>query len=146
MADMMKRDQQWPRDYFGSLLNQFLRPYNDESTVETNLWSPAVDIKEEKDHYIVKADIPGVEKENIHVSLENNVLCIKGERKQETKEEREGYSRIERVQGQFYRRFALPDTTDETKIKAKYKKGVLEIVIPKRENARSKNIEVRIEE
>lgn len=144
MADMMKRDQ-WPKDYFGSLLNQVLRPY-DESSVETNLWNPAVDIKEDKDKYTVIADIPGVEKENIHVSLENNVLCIKGERKYENKEEKEGYSRVERMQGQFYRRFALPDTTDETKIKAKYKKGVLEITIPKRENAKKKNIEVRIEE
>ncbi|AHE66405.1 Hsp20/alpha crystallin family protein [Legionella oakridgensis] len=146
---LIKRDpQSWPRDYFNTMLNQFLRPFNFEegADVETTLWSPAVDIKEKKDKYIVVADIPGVEKDDIHVSLENNTLTIKGERRSEKKEEKEGYSRIERVHGQFYRRFVLPETTDESKIQAKYKKGVLEVIIPKKENAKSKKVEVRVEE
>ena len=147
MNDLSKRDQQqWPRDYFGSLLNQFLRPFNEDSTAQTTLWSPAVDIREHKDRYVVVADLPGVEKEDIHLSLENNTLTIKGERRYEKTEEKEGYSRVERMQGQFYRRFMLPETTDESKIKAKYKKGVLEVTIPKKEGKQAKKIEVHIEE
>lgn len=146
---LIKRDQQsWPRDYFNTMLNQFLRPfdYEEEKSAETNLWSPAVDIKEKNDKYIVIADLPGVEKDNIDVSLENNTLTIKGERKYEKKEEEEGFSRIERMQGQFYRRFVLPESTDESKIKAKYKKGVLEITIPKKENTKAKKITVQVED
>ncbi|KTD20301.1 Hsp20/alpha crystallin family protein [Legionella londiniensis] len=146
---LIKRDQQsWPRDYFNTMLNQFLRPfdYEEGKSAETNLWSPAVDIKEKNDKYIVIADLPGVEKDNIDVSLENNTLTIKGERKYEKKEEEEGFSRIERMQGQFYRRFVLPESTDESKIKAKYKKGVLEITIPKKENTKAKKITVQVED
>ncbi|GGI85961.1 Hsp20/alpha crystallin family protein [Legionella impletisoli] len=144
---IMKREQQgWPRDYLSTVLNEVLRPFNFEEEAETTLWSPAVDIREEKDKYIVKADIPGVEKDDIHLSLENNMLTIKGERRYEKKEEKEGFSRIERVQGQFYRRFALPETTDESKIKASYKKGVLEVTIPKKANEKAKKINVKIED
>ncbi|MCP0914097.1 MULTISPECIES: Hsp20/alpha crystallin family protein [Legionella] len=145
---LIKRDQQiWPRDYLSTMLNQFLRPFNyeEDTGTDASLWSPAVDIKETNDKYIVTADLPGVEKDDIHLSLENNALTIKGERRYEKTEEKEGFSRIERMQGQFYRRFILPETTDESKIKAKYKKGVLEIVIPKKEN-KSRKIEVRVEE
>ncbi|WP_133130013.1 Hsp20/alpha crystallin family protein [Legionella yabuuchiae] len=145
--NIMKREQQgWPKDYLSTVLNEVLRPFNFEEEAETTLWSPAVDIREEKDRYIVKADIPGVEKDDIQLSLENNMLTIKGERRYEKKEEKEGFSRIERVQGQFYRRFALPDTTDESKIKASYKKGVLEVVIPKKANEKAKKINVKIED
>lgn len=146
---LIKREQQtWPRDYFNTMLNQFLRPldYDEEKSAETNLWSPAVDIKEKNDKYIVIADLPGLEKDDIHISLENNTLTIKGERQYEKKEEEEGFSRVERFQGQFYRRFVLPETTDETKIQAKYKKGVLEVSIPKKENTKAKKINVQIED
>lgn len=146
---LIKRNQQtWPRDYFNNMLDQFLRPFEgeEEASVETNLWSPAVDIKEKEDKYIVIADLPGVEKDDIHISLENNTLTIKGERQYEKKEEKEGFSRIERMQGQFFRRFVLPETTDESKIQAKYKKGVLEVTIPKKENAKSRKIDVKVED
>lgn len=135
-----------PADYFGGMLGQFLRNWEDESSVDTTLWNPAVDIKEEQDKYVVCADLPGVEKKDIHVSLTNNALTIRGERRYEKSENKEGYSRMERLQGQFYRRFMLPETTDESHIKAKYKKGVLEIIIPKKPSAQSKEIEIRIEE
>lgn len=145
--NIMKRSSNpVPRDAFEAMWNQFLRPFSDESTHEPNLWSPAVDVREDKDAYVVVADLPGVEKDNIHLSLENNTLTIKGERHHEKKEERAGYSRVERMQGQFYRRFVLPETTDESKIKAQYKKGVLEVIIPKKDNAKSKKIDVEIED
>ncbi|MDP1602380.1 MAG: Hsp20/alpha crystallin family protein [Legionella sp.] len=118
----------------------------DSSFVDTGTWAPAVDIKEEKDRFIVIADIPGVQKEDIHISLENNLLTLHGERRFEKTSEQEGYSRIERMQGQFYRRFNLPQTADESKISAKCKHGVLEISIPKRNPSVEKRIEVKIEE
>ncbi len=129
-----------------SLFENFLKAQPDDTSfVDTGSWAPAVDIKEEKDRFLVIADVPGVKIEDIHISLENNILTIHGERRLEKKEEKEGYSRIERLQGQFYRRFNLPQTVDEAKIQAKCKHGVLEIAIPKRKEAIQKKIEVKIE-
>lgn len=133
---------------WNKFFDQFFKGYgqDDTSFVDTGTWAPAVDIKEEKDCFVVVADIPGVSKEDIHVSLENSLLTINGERKAEKKEEKNGYSRVERVQGQFYRRFSLPQTADETRISAKYKQGVLEIVIPKKPLAQQKKIEIHAED
>lgn len=114
----------------------------DNSMVETSHWIPSVDIKEEHNRFMIYADIPGVDPKNIEITMENGVLNIKGERTQETKEEKEGYSRVERQKGMFYRRFALPDTADPDNITAQGKHGVLEISIPKREKAKTRKIEV----
>jgi len=94
-------------------------------------WTPAVDIKEEKDAYVIHADIPGVDPKDIEVHMENGVLTVKGQRESEKKEEREGYKRIERSKGSFYRSFSLPDSVDGDNISAKSKHGVLEVRIPK---------------
>lgn len=118
---------------------------NDLSNADTSQWMPAVDIKDEGDKFIILADLPGIDKNDIKVSMEHHVLTIKGERKEEKKEEKENYSRIERSRGTFYRRFTLPDTADGEKIHAKMQNGVLEIVIPKKEN-RTRQIDVKIEE
>jgi HSP20 family protein len=140
------------KDYYplqkdlSSVLDGFFRGYSeDASFVDTGTWAPAVDIKEEDNQFLVIADIPGVNKEDINISLENNILTIHGERKTERKEEKKGYSRIERTQGQFYRRFSLPQTADESKISAAYKQGVLEISIPKKEISKQKRIEIKTE-
>lgn len=119
-----------------------LSPGEDTSTIATVDWIPAVDIKEEKDSFVLLADIPGVDPKDIDVSMENGVLTIKGERKFETEQEREDYKRIERARGTFYRRFSLPDTADAEKISAKGKNGVLEIVIPKHERTKPRKISV----
>ncbi len=116
------------------------------STVATADWVPAVDIKEEDDRFVIEADIPGVDPKDIEISMENGVLSIKGERKLERKEEKDNYKRIERVYGSFYRRFALPDTADAEKISAKSKNGVLEIVIPKKEEVKPRRITVEAAE
>lgn len=122
-----------------SLLENFFNPQReDASFIETSTWSPLVDIKEEKDRFVVLADIPGVKKEDIDISLEQHVLTLKGERHFEKSEERNGYTRRERTQGQFYRRFSLPQTADDSKITARYMHGVLEISIPKKEAAAEK--------
>ncbi|WP_115711786.1 Hsp20/alpha crystallin family protein [Legionella sainthelensi] len=104
----------------GSLLDNFfnLQQRDDASFIETSTWSPLVDIKEEKDCFLVVADIPGVKKEDVSISLEQHILTLKGERHFEKTEHQNGYTRRERAQGQFYRRFSLPQTADDAKISA----------------------------
>lgn len=119
---------------------------NGEGSIATAEWAPAVDIKEEADKFVIHADIPGVKPEDIEVSMEKGVLTVKGEKESESKTEREGYKRVERAYGSFYRRFSLPDTADGEAINAKCKHGVLEIVIPKREQVKPKRINVASEE
>ena len=114
----------------------------DLSNVATSAWAPAVDIKEEQDRFVLTADVPGVDPKDIEVSMENGVLTIKGERNWSDQQEREGYKRIERAYGQFYRRFSLPDTADAERISARGLNGVLEVVIPKQEKTKPRRIEV----
>lgn len=116
---------------------------DENSNVVTSDWVPAVDVKEDKDAFIIKADIPGVEPKDIEVHMENGMLTIRGTREQESKEERDGYKRVERVSGNFYRRFGLPDTADADKISAKSNHGVLEIRIPKQEKVQPRKIDVK---
>ncbi|MCO6427753.1 Hsp20/alpha crystallin family protein [Nitrosomonas communis] len=113
-----------------------------EGSSATAEWVPAVDIKEEPNKFVLLADLPGVRPEEIDVSMENGVLTIKGEKKTEAKTEKEGYKRVERTYGSFYRRFSLPDTANPDAISAVSKYGVLEIVIPKRESVQPKKINV----
>ena len=117
-----------------------------EGAVATAEWAPSVDIKEEVDKFVIHADIPGVKPEDIEVSMEAGVLTVKGEKESEAKTEKEGYKRVERTYGSFYRRFSLPDTADGDAINAKCKHGVLEITIPKREAVKPKRISVAAEE
>jgi len=118
------------------------RPEGDNGNVVTSDWAPAVDIKEEAGQFLIKADIPGVDPKDIEVHMENGVLSIKGERETENKEEREGYKRIERSCGSFYRRFTLPETADADKISARSNHGVLEITIPKHDKVQPRKITV----
>jgi HSP20 family protein len=119
---------------------------NGSGRVATAEWAPAVDIKEEQDRFVIQADIPGVKPEDIDVSMQDGVLTIKGEKCTEAKTEKENYKRVERTFGSFYRRFSLPDTANAEAISAKSKHGVLEIVIPKREEVKPKKISVAAEE
>lgn len=116
-----------------------------EGSSATAEWAPAVDIKEENDKFVLQADLPGVDPANIDVSTENGVLTIKGEKQTEAKTEKEGYKRIERTYGSFYRRFSLPDTADLDAISAVTRNGVLEVTIPKRESVQPKKISVNVQ-
>jgi len=118
---------------------------NEDSTISTSAWIPAVDIAENDDHFLIEADVPGVDPKDIEVSMENGVLTLKGERESEIKEEKEGYSRIERSRGSFYRRFSLPETADSENITAKSNKGVLRITVGKKEAAKPKKITVNVQ-
>ena len=133
--------QQLQRE-MNSLFDNRLPTEGENGNVATSDWAPAVDIKEEDDRFLVLADIPGVDPEDIEVSMENGILSIKGERKSEHTEEKEGYKRIERSYGSFHRRFTLPESANPEGIKAKSKHGSLEIVIPKREAVQPRRISV----
>lgn len=126
-------------------LNELWRtaPELETSNVATSQWMPLVDIKEEPERFVIKADIPGVRPEAIEVTMENGALTIRGERSSEKEDKREGYHRIERSRGSFYRRFAMPDSADADHIKAQGKDGVLEIEIPKKAVVKPRKIEVK---
>ena len=103
---------------------------------------PAVDVYEEKDRFVVKADLPGVDPADIEVTAEKGVLSLRGERKSEKREGTDGYERIERVTGSFTRRFALPENVQADAIKAKFTHGVLEVSIPKQPEVAAKRVAV----
>lgn len=120
---------QWQRE-----MDQFFAPtLDDETQVVGSTWSPAVDIKEEEDRFVLHADIPGVRPEDIEITMDKGVLTIRGERKHESEESAEGYHRTERSHGVFMRRFGLPKNVDGDSIQATSKDGVLELVLPKAE-------------
>jgi len=103
---------------------------------------PAVDVREEKERFVVQADLPGVRPEDIEVTAEKGILTLRGERKAEKRENAEGYERVERVAGSFTRRFALPENVQADAIKAKYTNGVLEVAIPKQPVVAAKRVTV----
>lgn len=107
-------------------------------------WAPIIDIEEDKDNIIVKAEIPGIKKEDIKVAVHGNLLSISGERKQESDVKEKTYHRIERAYGRFSRTITLPSDVDADKIKASYKDGLLKISLPKPESVKPKQIDVEI--
>lgn len=106
--------------------------------------SPSVDIYEEGNELVLKADLPGITKDEVEINVTDNVLTLTGEKKREEKVERENYFRYERSHGSFCRRFHLPDGIDTEKIKAHYKEGVLEVRLPKTEEAKQKTKKISI--
>lgn len=113
--------------------------------VETGMWSPSVDICETEDAVIVTAEVPGMKKDDIKISIQDNVLMLKGEKHQEKEAKQENYHRLERVYGSFRRSFSLPASVDASKVKASYKDGVLRIELPKKEEARPKEIPITVQ-
>jgi HSP20 family protein len=113
---------------------------------ESNLtaWAPAVDISENEHELLVKADLPGIDPKELDIRVENNVLTIRGERKFEKKVEQDNYLRVERTYGAFSRSFALANTVNPEGIKADYQNGVLNLIVPKREEAKPKQIKVNV--
>lgn len=105
-------------------------------------WVPAVDVIEHRDHFLVRADVPGVDPAAIDVSMDSGILSISGERQAEDRSEADGVQRYERVSGRFYRRFTLPETADAEAITARISNGILEISIPKLPEVQARRITV----
>ena len=108
-------------------------------------WSPVVDIEETDKNYMIRAELPGLDKDKVKVSVEDGVLMLSGERNLERKVEGKTFHRVERSHGTFSRSFTLPEDADTKKVNANYRDGLLEVSVTKREDAKPKAIEVRVE-
>ena len=130
-------------DFFGRRARPWW-PENWFRRGEMDVSAPALDVFEDKDDVVIKAELPGIDKENIEVNLTDNMLTIKGEKKKEAEVKEENYYRCERSYGSFVRTFSLPDVIEEEKVKAEFKDGVLDLYLPKSEKAKPKAIEVKV--
>lgn len=121
----------------------FSRP-NGEEAIATADWAPLVDITEDDKEFLIKAELPGLKKEEVKVAVEEGVMTISGERKTEKEEKSKKYHRIERSYGKFERSFTLPDGSDASKVSAEFRDGVLQVHLPKTERPAAKALEVKI--
>ncbi|QJA05337.1 Hsp20/alpha crystallin family protein [Thermosulfurimonas marina] len=108
-------------------------------------WVPAVDVSETEEAVVVRADVPGLDPEDLEITLSGNTLVIKGEKKKEQEEKKENFYRVERVYGSFMRTVELPAEVEADKVEATYKNGVLKIVLPKKAEAKGRTIKVKVE-
>ena len=125
------------------LINNFFHSNNDENGVAA-AWTPAVDVIENDNEYIVRVELPGVNKNDLKITLESNVLTIAGEKKAEEEVKREDYHRIERTYGSLQRSFTLPTMVNADKIDTLFQDGILRVTLPKAEEARPRQIEVNV--
>ena len=132
LLDQLQRD-------LGRVTPRSLRAADSNAVAD---WRPAVDIVEQKDRFLVSADVPGVDPAAIDISMENGVLSVSGERKAEDRSDVDDVQRCERVTGRFYRRFTLPETAATEGITAKSTNGILEISIPKQPEVQARRINV----
>ena len=114
------------------------------ATRGTRRWIPAMDLVEDEDHYVLRADLPGVSESDVNVELEDNVLTISGERHSEHEDKKEGYYRIERASGSFSRSLTLPEGVDPDSVHANFDKGVLEVSIPKPEERKPRRVAIGV--
>jgi len=119
-------------------------PFFREGDVSTRTWAPAVDIYEDSNNLVLKADLPGVDPKDVEIKVENGTLYLSGERKFEKEVKEESYHRVERSYGAFSRSFSLPNSIDSDKVVAEYKDGQLILTMPKREEAKPKTIKVNV--
>ena len=126
---------------------QLNRTVNDSGTPRTEdsfgAWAPPVDIFERQDHIVIRVEFPGVQKEDMDVRIENGVLTLRGERRQDSDIKEQRALRMERVYGAFTRSFSLPATVDAAKVAAIYKDGILEVTVPTAESAKPKRVEIK---
>jgi HSP20 family protein len=130
-------------------MNRLFEEFFDRPVVRTEwtegVWNPSVDVSEDKNNVIIKAEMPGMKKDDVKISVQDNVLTLRGEKKHEKEEKDANYHRIERSYGSFCRSFQLPTSVKTDKIKANYKDGVLNITLPKTEEVKPKEIPINIE-
>ena len=121
-----------------------MRHGQDWALSDAGTWSPRVDISETDNHFVIKAEIPGIKREDVNISIEDGVLTIHGERKEEKEEKGRKFHRVERYYGAFSRSFALPQNVDEGHVEANFKDGLLTLQVPKKQAEKPKSIEVKI--
>ena len=133
------------RDRVDRLFNEFLgRGWGGEEGLATGVWTPQVDVFETPDHIVLKADLPEMKKEDVEITIQNNTLTLKGERKMETETKDHQVYRLERSYGTFSRSFTLPPTVDVERTTAEFTEGVLTLTLPRREESKPKQIKVKV--
>lgn len=140
--DPFRQLQQRINRFFGETFDPFARGAEEHWSLTT--WAPACDIYETGNEIVLKAELPEVKKEDVQVTLENNLLTIRGERKFSEETKKENYHRVERSYGEFIRSFTLPNIVDPNKINAEFKDGMLRVTMAKREEAKPKQVEVKV--
>ncbi len=127
-----------------SLFERRSGPTTEEETMTVPEWAPLVDIAEDEKEYLIKMELPEVDKKDVKVTVENGTLTISGERKAEAEEKSRKFHRVERFYGRFERNFSLPDDAESKDVKAEFKDGMLRVHLTKSEKARPKQIEVQV--
>jgi len=141
LRDLMSLQERMNRMFSESYRGQ--QP-GDEEWALGGTWAPPVDIYEHDNNIVIKAELPGVDPKDVDIRLDNNILTIKGERKFDNEVKKENYTRVERAYGVFTRSFTLPTVVDPGQIKAEFKEGVLKVTLPKREEAKPKQIQINV--
>ena len=136
--DLRSLQEEVNRLFTGNMARSF-----DEEGIARGSWSPSVDIFENKDHIVLEAELPGMKREDFDLSVENNVITLRGERHFEKKDETDNYHRVERAYGSFTRSFTLPNTVTAEGATAEYTNGVLRVTLPKREDTKARRIEIK---
>jgi len=113
--------------------------------VASKAWTPAVDVYEDEDSFLIKVELPEINRDDVKVNLNENTLSISGERRVENEEKRDNYHRVERSYGQFFRSFTLPPNVNAEGINAQFKDGVLRLTLPKKEEAKPRQIDVKVQ-
>jgi HSP20 family protein len=132
-------------DVFGRYAKALRWPHKgSQDLMESGDWAPSVDILETEKEFVIKAEIPGVSKDDVKISVDNGKLTIRGEKKQEKEEKNKKFHRVEQFYGSFARSFTLPENVDETKIEAAFKNGMLKLQIPKTTVSKPKAIDIKI--
>jgi len=129
---------------FERLFREAFSPALGENEVSTRTWAPPVDIYENGDNLVLKAELPGVNPDDVEIRVEDNTLYLKGERKFEKEVKEQSYHRVERSYGTFTRTFSLPNSIDAVKVAANYQDGVLTLTMPKKEEAKPKTIKINV--
>ena len=137
------RDLRSLQDEVNRLFSTNLSRTFDDEGIARGAWIPNVDIYENKDQIVLEAELPGMSREDFDLSIENNVITLRGERRFEKKDDGDNYHRVERAYGTFTRSFTLPQTVSAEGANAEYKNGVLRVTLPKREEVKARRIEVK---
>src|SRR5205809_89709 len=145
MTFLARRDFSTLQDRMNRIFRQAFSPERPDEALTTSNFAPPVDVYEDEHHISLKIEVPGIDEKDINVSIENNTLTVRGERRFEKDEKEENFHRVERMYGSFTRSFTLPNTVDPEQVSAHYDKGVLKIRLAKKAEAKPKLIKVSVE-
>jgi HSP20 family protein len=145
MTFLARRDFSTLQDRMNRIFRESFGPEGSDEALTTSNFAPPVDVYEDEHNITLKIEVPGIDEKDINVTIENNTLTVRGERRFEKDEKEENFHRVERMYGSFTRSFTLPNTVDPEQVSAHYEKGVLKIQLSKKAEAKPKLIKVNVE-